>query len=377
MDQQQLKTIQESHEPNDVPPANVGELESSMPDCEKEGRPVISESVKESVVDPNIMSVTQLNMGVATLFLHATITTIADTNTGKERLWVMFSDIRTNARDINFDRIVNGTVDRLGITRQPMSLIFYEEAAVDGVVLTYMIDGTKVVPNFLAGPITLERIAHMELVREQVFEVLNTQPGVTKEAWLSNRDYDQMLSNVKAGMDTKEPKGTPMRRELVCWNSFILAAFVSPNENRPQELLLLVLLHVHNESGEYAPLPDYFVKLPRHLKLSEVWSILFRIYTGLDDGQHRMLMWLRLACSFDDDIFLGDATLLGWTNLPPTGKNLRMNLPALKSWRRDDGNVSFITNELILFDSNKQYLAAVANVRILDQISGELHTGID
>jgi hypothetical protein len=54
-----------------------------------------------------------------------------------------------------------------------------------------------------------------------------------------------------------------------------------------------------------------------------------------------------------------------------------MNLSALKTWRRDDGNVSFITNELILFDSNNQYLAAVANVRILDQISGEFHTGID
>jgi hypothetical protein len=120
VDQQQLKTIQESHEPNDVPPANVGELESSMPDCEKEGRPVISESGKESVVDPNNSSVTQLNMGFATLLLHATITTIVDTNTGKERLWVMFSDIRTNARGINFDRIVNGTVDSKVITRTPM-----------------------------------------------------------------------------------------------------------------------------------------------------------------------------------------------------------------------------------------------------------------
>jgi hypothetical protein len=114
-----------------------------------------------------------------------------------------------------------------------------------------------------------------------------------------------------------------------------------------------------------------------HLKLAEVWSILFRIYTGLDDVQHRMLTWLRLACYFDDDRFWGDATLLGWTNPPPTVKSLRMNLPALKTWSRDDGNVSFITNELSLFGSNKLYLAAVANVRILDQISGELHTGID
>jgi hypothetical protein len=83
VDQQQLKTIQEYHEPNAVPPANVGELESSMPDCEKEGGPVISESGKESVVDPNNSSATQLNMGFAALFLHAMITTIADTNTGK------------------------------------------------------------------------------------------------------------------------------------------------------------------------------------------------------------------------------------------------------------------------------------------------------
>jgi hypothetical protein len=130
-----------------------------------------------------------------------------------------------------------------------MSLIFYEEATVRGMVLTYMIDGTKVVPNFLAGPITSERVGHMKQVREKVFEVLNTQPWVTEEAWFSDRDYVQRLSNVKAGMDTKEPEGTPMRRELVYWNSFILAAFGSLNENLPQELFLLVLLHVHNESG--------------------------------------------------------------------------------------------------------------------------------
>jgi hypothetical protein len=120
VDQQQLKTIQESHETNAVPPAKVGGLESSMHNYEKEGGQVISESGKESVVDPNITSVIQLNTGFATLFLHATITTISDTNTGKERLWVMFSDIRTNARDINFDQIMNGTVDRKVINRQPM-----------------------------------------------------------------------------------------------------------------------------------------------------------------------------------------------------------------------------------------------------------------
>jgi hypothetical protein len=116
------------------------------------------------------------------LFLRATITTIADTNTGEERLWVMFSDIRTNARDINFKRIVNGTVDRLVITIQRMSLILYEEATSNGVVLTDMIDGMEVVPNFLTGPVTLERVSYMKQVREQVFDVLNTQPGVTKEA---------------------------------------------------------------------------------------------------------------------------------------------------------------------------------------------------
>jgi uncharacterized protein (UPF0333 family) len=127
----------------------------------------------------------------------------------------------------------------------------------------------------------------------------------------------------------------------------------------------------------YPPLPDYFSKLPRHLKLGEVWSILFHIYTGLYDGQHRMLTWLRLACSFDDGIFEGDATLMGWTNEPPTGTYLRLNVPALKSWRREDGNVSFITNELLQFDSAKQYLAAVANARTLEVISGELYTSID
>jgi hypothetical protein len=108
---------------------------------------------------------TSLNMGFATFFLHATITKVADTTTGKERSWVMFSDIRTNPRDIKFDRIMKENVDKLVITRDMISLIFYEEAPTIGVVLTDMIDGTKVVPNFLAGPITSKRIAHMKEVR--------------------------------------------------------------------------------------------------------------------------------------------------------------------------------------------------------------------
>jgi hypothetical protein len=47
-----------------------------------------------------------LNMGFATLFLHATITNGVDTTTGKERPLVMFGDISTNASDIKFDRIM-------------------------------------------------------------------------------------------------------------------------------------------------------------------------------------------------------------------------------------------------------------------------------
>jgi hypothetical protein len=86
--------------------------------------------------------------------------------------------------------------------------------------------------------------------------------------------------------------------------------------------------------------------MPRYIKLGEVWSVMFRIYTGLDDGQHRMLTWLHLACSFDDGIFEGDATLMGWINDPPIVIQLRINVTALKSWKRVDGNVSFITNEL-------------------------------
>jgi hypothetical protein len=90
-----------------------------------------------------------------------------------------------------------------------------------------------------------------------------------------------------------------------------------------------------------------------------------------------MLICLRFACSFDDDIFEGDATMMGWINDPPIGTQLRINVPALKSWKRADGDVSFITNELIKLDTANQYLAAVANVRILNQISRELHTNID
>jgi hypothetical protein len=168
-----------------------------------------------------------------------------------------------------------------------------------------------------------------------------------------------------------------LKRELMHWNEVILVAFGSLNENRPQEFLLLVLLHVYNDSHQYPKLPDYFLKMPRYIKFGEVWSVMFRINTGLANGQHRMLTWLSLACSFEGDIFEVDATLMGWINDPPIGTQLRINVPALKSWKRTDGNVSFITNELIKLVSAKQYLAAVANVRTLYQISRELHTNID
>jgi hypothetical protein len=101
---------------------------------------------------------TSLNIGFATLFLHATITKVVDITTGKERPWVMFSNIRTNPRDIKFDRIMKENIDKLVITRDMISLIVYEEEPTIGVVLTEMIDGTKVVPNFIAGPITSKKL---------------------------------------------------------------------------------------------------------------------------------------------------------------------------------------------------------------------------
>jgi hypothetical protein len=76
----------------------------------------------------------------------------------------MFSDIRTNPRDVKIDLIMTKEIDKSVITRDMISLIWYEEAPTIGVVLTDMIDGTKVVPNFPAGPITSKRISHMEEV---------------------------------------------------------------------------------------------------------------------------------------------------------------------------------------------------------------------
>jgi hypothetical protein len=190
---------------------------------------------------------TSLNIGFATLFVHATITKVVDTTTGKERPGVMFSDIRTNARDIKFDRIMKENVDKLVITRDLISLIFYEEAPMIGVVLTDMIDGMKVVPNFLADPITPKRIAHMKKVRDIVVHVLNSQPEVTKGAWSRERDYEEMLPHMKTVVDKKQIEGTLLKRELMYWNEVILVAFGSLNENRPQELLLIVLLHVYND----------------------------------------------------------------------------------------------------------------------------------
>jgi hypothetical protein len=152
------------------------------------------------------------------------------------------------------------------------------------------------------------------------------------------------------------------------WNKVILVAFGPLNDNCPQELLL-VFLHVYINTQQYQKLPDHLSKMPRYIKLGDVWSDML--------GQHRMLTWLRLACSFDDDIFEGYATMMGWINDPPVATHLRIKLPALKCWKRADGNVSFITNELIKLDTSKQYLTAVFKVRAIYQISRELHTNID
>jgi hypothetical protein len=122
---------------------------------------------------------------------------------------------------------------------------------------------------------------------------------MTEEAWSKDMYYDAMLTNLKMVLDKKPSEGTPFKRELMLRNELIMVAFGSLNENRPQELLL-VLLH------QYPKLPDHSLKIPRYIKLGEVWSVMFRIKTGLYDGQHRMLTWLCLVCSFDDDIFEGD-----------------------------------------------------------------------
>jgi hypothetical protein len=82
-DPRQLKTIEESHVPSAVAPANVGGPKSPNSDSEIEVGPIVSELGKESVFDPNKTNLTQLNMGFATLFLHATITQVADATTGK------------------------------------------------------------------------------------------------------------------------------------------------------------------------------------------------------------------------------------------------------------------------------------------------------
>jgi hypothetical protein len=145
-----------------------------------------------------------LNMGFTTFFLHAKITKVADTTTGKERPWLMFSDIHTNPRDVKIDRIMQENIDKSVITRDMISLIFYQEAPTIGVVLADIIDGTRMIPNFLAGPITEKGISRMKEVREKVAHVLNSQPEVTKEAWSMDRDDDEMLSNLKIVLDKKQ-----------------------------------------------------------------------------------------------------------------------------------------------------------------------------
>jgi hypothetical protein len=152
----------------------------------------------------------------------------------------MFSDICTNPRDVKIDQIMTEKVYKAVITRDMISFIFYEVAPTIGVVLTDMIDGTKVVPNFLAGPFTTNIISHLKEVREKVIEVLNSQRHVTIVAWLKDRNYGAMLKKKKKVLEKKPAEGTPLKMEFVLWNKVILVAFGSLNENRRQELLLHV-----------------------------------------------------------------------------------------------------------------------------------------
>jgi hypothetical protein len=181
---------------------------------------------------------------------------------------------------------------------------------------------------------------------------------------------------LKKVLESKPAEETPLKRELVLGNEVILVAFGSLNDNLQQEFLILVLLRVYNATHQYCKFPD-LSKIPRYIKLGEVWSAMFAIYTGLDDRHNWMLTWLRLACFFDDYIFEGNSTMMGWINAPPDATHLQLNVAALKSWKRTDVNISFITNELIKLDIAKHYIAAVANVRALDQISRELHININ
>jgi hypothetical protein len=103
-DQRQLKTILESHVSSAFASAGVGGLTSPTSNSEIEAGTSIQEVGKESVVDPNKTCRMSLNMGFATLFFHATIKKVLDKNTGKERPWLMFSDIRTNPHDACQDR---------------------------------------------------------------------------------------------------------------------------------------------------------------------------------------------------------------------------------------------------------------------------------
>jgi hypothetical protein len=82
-DQRQLKNIDESHVSSAVVPADVGGLKSPTSDSGIEAGPIVPELGKYFVVDPNKTCMTSLNMGFATLFLHATITKVVDTTTGK------------------------------------------------------------------------------------------------------------------------------------------------------------------------------------------------------------------------------------------------------------------------------------------------------
>jgi hypothetical protein len=83
--QRQLKTIVESHVSSAFASADVGGLTSHTFNNEIEAGPSLPEVGTQSAVDPNETCTMALNMGFATLFLHATITKFLKKNTGKTR----------------------------------------------------------------------------------------------------------------------------------------------------------------------------------------------------------------------------------------------------------------------------------------------------
>jgi L-2-hydroxyglutarate oxidase LhgO len=127
----------------------------------------------------------------------------------------MFSNIHTNPRDVDIDRIMTQPIDSVCISRDKIYMIVSGKASTNGVLLTDMVDGIWTVDWFLVGPITNTSILRLQESRAHAVHVLKNVPHVLATLWLKGEDYNKIDAKVVKVNEKEIIAETALTRDLV------------------------------------------------------------------------------------------------------------------------------------------------------------------